>query len=589
MMLDPAVLSVTFPHSRILNYWSKASLFANPIVRYILFSSGNIPVDRKSKDRQVLFKGTFEALSKGHAVALFPEGTSYTEPKIMQVKDGAAWAALEYTKWRQENADLAPPQDVIIVPAAIVYTDKSKYRSDVVVEYGQPITMNGYKEQFLSDVEGAPRSAVKRLTRTIESELLEATINASDWNTLYAARMARDILWEGNKSINLDEFVVISQTLADLFSGPTTVPHFKSAKRNLLEYYSLLHTAHLSNPVLKSLPLPRSLDPTIPAPIPSRLYTLLLLIRDSITALICLPFFLFPLIVHLPVYFMGRLGARLVKDEEETQAQNKVVFGLLSLVLIYTAAFFFLWGLLCYTSIGALLAAATVYLFANYHNRMIDENYQRGKRILAAWRVLVGVWVPRRWDLSAAALTQYTTPILPKENPWVDRPKTPEKHSRNSSPTPSSPGSSSPTPSSKSESGNFVTGPPVKARSRRRPPSRRLVRHVLKARVEAVKSLAIFFDNLQRAPPLTQVKASVHLARSYGHLVEVKSPETDALEVEGWRDVHEVVQFLTQRGAKIPVLRSNADDGEWAALSSEGEGYTTADAERTWVPPAKGS
>ena len=110
-----------------------ASLFANPIAKYILLSSGNIPVDRKSKDRQVLFKGTFEALSKGSAVALFPEGTSYTEPRIMQVKDGAAWAALEYTKWveEQRSAGVSGLQDVIVVPVAIVYTNKSKYRSSV--------------------------------------------------------------------------------------------------------------------------------------------------------------------------------------------------------------------------------------------------------------------------------------------------------------------------------------------------------------------------------------------------------------------------------------------------------------------------
>jgi 1-acyl-sn-glycerol-3-phosphate acyltransferase len=107
-----------------------ATLFTNPVVSYILNSTGNIPVDRKSKDRQLLFKGTFEALSRGLAVALFPEGTSYTEPRIMQVKDGAAWAALEYTKWIKENSILADP-NVVIVPVAIVYTNKSKYRSNV--------------------------------------------------------------------------------------------------------------------------------------------------------------------------------------------------------------------------------------------------------------------------------------------------------------------------------------------------------------------------------------------------------------------------------------------------------------------------
>jgi len=100
-----------------------------------LFSSGNIPVERKSKDRNVLFKGTFEALAKGHAVALFPEGTSYTEPRIMQVKDGAAWAALEYASWRKDKSGIATDQDVTIVPASIVYTNKSKYRSAVCIKF----------------------------------------------------------------------------------------------------------------------------------------------------------------------------------------------------------------------------------------------------------------------------------------------------------------------------------------------------------------------------------------------------------------------------------------------------------------------
>lgn len=110
-----------------------ASLFINPIVSYLLYSSGNLPVDRKSKDRKVLLKGTLEALAKGSVVALFPEGTSYTEPRIMQIKDGAAWAALEYTKWLQETPE-KKMKPLVVVPAAIVYTNKSKYRSNVSVE-----------------------------------------------------------------------------------------------------------------------------------------------------------------------------------------------------------------------------------------------------------------------------------------------------------------------------------------------------------------------------------------------------------------------------------------------------------------------
>ncbi|KAJ2987602.1 hypothetical protein NUW54_g9381 [Trametes sanguinea] len=275
MMLDPAVLSCAFPYKRVLHYWAKASLFAGPM-KQILTSAGNIPVDRKAADKRLLFRGTFRTLAAGEAVALFPEGTSYTEPHIMQVKDGAAWAALEYTKWARENPDKVAKgaENVLIIPAAIVYTNKSKYRSQVIMEFGQPISMDDYFEQFMSQEEGAPRAAVKRLTAAIERELTEATINAPDWDTLYAARMARDLLWPEERSINLDEFVTISQTLVDLFSTPDLVPNINAIKRHLLTYYSLLESTHLTNAVLSSLPLPATLDPRQPVPLPSRLFTL---------------------------------------------------------------------------------------------------------------------------------------------------------------------------------------------------------------------------------------------------------------------------------------------------------------------------
>ena len=111
----------------------------------------------------------------------------------MRVKDGAAWAALEYTKWIKDNNIKADP-NVLVIPIAIVYTNKSKYRSNVIVEFGRPISMDVYQQQFHSDVEGAPRVAVKRLTRALENELVEATVNAPDWDTLYSARMARDLM-----------------------------------------------------------------------------------------------------------------------------------------------------------------------------------------------------------------------------------------------------------------------------------------------------------------------------------------------------------------------------------------------------------
>ncbi|OSC96560.1 glycerol-3-phosphate-acyltransferase [Trametes coccinea BRFM310] len=601
MMLDPAVLSCAFPYKRVLHYWAKASLFAGPM-KQILTSAGNIPVDRKAADKRLLFRGTFRALAAGEAVALFPEGTSYTEPHIMQVKDGAAWAALEYTKWARENPDKVAKgaEKVLIIPAAIVYTNKSKYRSQVIMEFGQPIAMDEYFEQFMSQEEGAPRAAVKRLTAAIERELTEATINAPDWDTLYAARMARDLLWPEERSINLDEFVTISQTLVDLFSTPDLVPNINAIKRHLLTYYSLLESTHLTNAVLSSLPLPATLDPRQPVPLPSRLFTLSILVRDTLALLIRLPFSIVPLLIHAPAYVMGRVGARLAEDEEETQAQNKVAFGLILLLMIYPAAFFVVWAFLRYTPVGALVAVSFVFLFAMYHNRIVNDNYERAKRLVAAWRVLVGVWAPRKWDLSLSAVAQYTVPRIPPENPWIDRSKA-KARSRPVTPGPN--GSAPSSPSGGEQSDASPASPSSSSRSspsgkRRRPPTRRLIRHVLRARFEAAKALAALFAQLERAPEGKRVCASVHLARAFGGQVEVPEPQRETKEgVEtvaeplGWRSAREVVSFLRSRGAKITALEDRVQ-GDWAALSSDGESYdsdafASEKGDIQWVPPSQ--
>ena len=157
----------------------------------------------------------------------------------------------------------------------------------------------------------------------------------------------------------------------DLFSTIDAIPNFQAMRRPLVEYYSILQSARLTNSVLSSLPLPRTLDPHQPVPLPSRLFTLLILIRDSLACLMRLPFFIIPLIVHSPVYLMSRLGARLVIDEEESQAQNKVFFGMFLLMLIYPTAFLVMWAFLWFTPIGAILSATCVWLFALYHNKLI--------------------------------------------------------------------------------------------------------------------------------------------------------------------------------------------------------------------------
>jgi len=132
------------------------------------------------------------------------------------VKEGAAWAALEYVRWQKEQGtqSQSATAKLCISPVGIVHTNKSQYQSRVAVRWGAPIDITEYAEQHLSHADNDPRAAVKRLTRSIEQHMVELTVNAPDWDTSFAAQTARHILWGDEQGIPIQDYVSISQRCA---------------------------------------------------------------------------------------------------------------------------------------------------------------------------------------------------------------------------------------------------------------------------------------------------------------------------------------------------------------------------------------
>lgn len=87
------------------------------------------------------------------------------------------------------------------------------------------------------------------------------------------------------------------------------------------------------------------------------------------------------------------------------------------------------------------------------------------------------------------------------------------------------------------------------------------MRHLLRARADAMEELASFFDQLEKDETGKTVKASARLARLYGF--------TD-VESSGRRYVREVVGYLKAKGARIPTGRGKIEG--WSA-----DGYTTTE------------
>ncbi|ESK94754.1 glycerol-3-phosphate o-acyltransferase [Moniliophthora roreri MCA 2997] len=363
-IIDIATLAATIPHRRHLSFWAKSSMFKSSITRAIMLSSGAIPVNRNlnrgsdmtnetatssTQSQSNLFTSSSQALAKNKVIGVFPEGTSYTQPSIVQIMSGAAWAAVEYVKWDHDRAikkDKDVPQksnELVIVPVAIVYTDKSRYLSRVRVQYGRQIRISKYTQDLFSedaDSDERSRAAVKEIMADIKRQLFEMTINAPDWETFYGAQTARDILWGEESNIPLTSWVAVSQTLIRLFTkspdeSPAISESLLRAKLALTRYYSLLHFTSLTHPLAETmLPLPFSIKSS--SPYPPRTYHIRTLARRVLTpgVLLSLPLnivafilFLPAFITHIPAYIASHVLVRAlaVPGEEEGIAQYAAV------------------------------------------------------------------------------------------------------------------------------------------------------------------------------------------------------------------------------------------------------------------------
>src|SRR5947207_8051928 len=97
-LIDPAFMLCLAP--RRVSFLAKAPLFRMPVIGFFCRAFEAIPVPRRqdagsdpSQNRET-FDATRAVLARGGPVAISPEGTSHSDPKLRPLKTGAARIAL---------------------------------------------------------------------------------------------------------------------------------------------------------------------------------------------------------------------------------------------------------------------------------------------------------------------------------------------------------------------------------------------------------------------------------------------------------------------------------------------------------------
>ncbi len=174
-LVDPGLLFVLV--ERHVTFLAKEPLFRLPVLGWILKGLDALPVFRKqdgggdtSKNDSTL-TASVDALVRGRAITLFPEGKSHSEPQLADLKTGCARIALDA---------VAKGAKVRIVPIGITYGEKNRFKSLVHVEVGATLEVTS----FSTGQGSADAEAVRRLTDAIATSLSAITLNLEQWEDL---------------------------------------------------------------------------------------------------------------------------------------------------------------------------------------------------------------------------------------------------------------------------------------------------------------------------------------------------------------------------------------------------------------------
>lgn len=164
-LTDSFVIGASVP--RKVNFIGTVQLFAFKPVKWLLMQCGVIPINRAKDNPKAMrsvadtFEAVYKVLESGEAVGIFPEGITYDDSALKEVKSGAARMALELEHRHEGKLGLR------VVPVGLTYSAKEIYRSNALVNFGEPILAS----DFIGAYAERRKECIVRMTEEIEQRI----------------------------------------------------------------------------------------------------------------------------------------------------------------------------------------------------------------------------------------------------------------------------------------------------------------------------------------------------------------------------------------------------------------------------------
>lgn len=320
-LMDPLALVCT---NRLQSVWlARADIFRSKTAGKILKYLKMLPVYRirDGKDNlsnnELIFAQVTQILENGQSVALFPEAAHSGRRQMLPHRKAIPRIALDAEEKNNFKLGLQ------IVPVGIYYDHYWMFHRSLIVQYGPPIDVDSYKDEFAE----SPQKAMLRLRDEIYNRIIPLTLqmNSSDCYTDYenlrevaGEAYSRTKTFSKNKTLNRlyadQELISTIEKLEE--TAPVLFEKMIAWSRN---YFRFINHQKLTDDLV------RNAEKTSPTK----------LFMQSIAVIITLPVFVFGFVFNVVPFFIPRaIIRRKVKDLAFMSTFNFVV-GLVVFPLFY--------------------------------------------------------------------------------------------------------------------------------------------------------------------------------------------------------------------------------------------------------------
>ena len=173
---DPLSVAMNLTDRRI-NFIARANVFKNPVAGKFLRKIGLLPAYRMAYDgyasvakNRATFDAAGQALCDGESVMLFPEAGHQNKRWLGTFK--IAYLKIAFDAAEKFNFE----RDVMILPSANHYSNYFHARTDMLIRFGDPISLKPYYEKYKEE----PRATMLEINEIVREKIKELMLHIED-------------------------------------------------------------------------------------------------------------------------------------------------------------------------------------------------------------------------------------------------------------------------------------------------------------------------------------------------------------------------------------------------------------------------